>query len=372
MIDLCLVVIARDASRSIKRCLRSAAPLVRRMLVLDTGSIDNTVEISKACGAEVHRFAWVDDFSAARNRSLELAHADWVLVLDADEWFEFPTADAVAAAKHRIYDHIALLTRQPGLLRVRSETLLEGRTETADTWLPRVLPGNTRYCGRIHEQPITEHAGLYIEVTALHDGYSQGDLSAKRQRNTALIKTALEEEPDSPYLHFQAGVEAEIEQRWASACEHFGEALRLLKGREQPYAHALACRHMHALARAGRINDALEHGLRAREKWPDSSDVHFAFGNVCLDASILDPSSALEVWLPAAEAAWKECLEIGETDLYEGHINGRGSYLAAHNLSTVYSCLNRHGIAKLAHPTPRSTVTETSRNCRQRSYPRSR
>ena len=80
MIDLCLVVIARDASRSIERCLRSAAPLVRRMLVLDTGSIDDTVEISKACGAEVHHFAWIDDFSAARNRSLELARAEWALI----------------------------------------------------------------------------------------------------------------------------------------------------------------------------------------------------------------------------------------------------------------------------------------------------
>lgn len=341
MIDLCLVVIARDASRSIERCLRSAVPLVQRMLVLDTGSIDDTVAISKACGAEVHHFAWVDDFSAARNRSLELAQTEWALILDADEWFEFPTADALAAAKCLLHQHTTLRPHQPGLLRVRSETLLEGRIETADTWLPRVLPGNTRYRGRIHEQPITERAGLRIDITAQHDGYSQRDLKAKRQRNAALINAALKETPDSAYLHFQAGVEAEIEQRWDSACTHFDEALRLMKGGEPPYAHALTCRHMHALARAGRINDALELGLRAREKWPDSSDVHFAFGNLCLDASILDPASALEVWLPAAEAAWSVCLEIGETDRYQGHISGRGSYLAAGNLAALHGGLSQ-------------------------------
>ena len=210
MIDLCLVVIARDASRSIERCLRSAAPLVQRMLVLDTGSTDDTIEISRASGADVHHFAWVDDFSAARNRSLELANAEWALILDADEWFEFPTADARAAAKRLLHDHIALLPRQPGLLRVRSDALLEGSIGTADTWLLRVLPGQTRYRGRIHEQPITEQAGLRIDITALHDGYTEGDLIAKRQRNAALIRTALEEAPDNPYLHFQAGVEAEI------------------------------------------------------------------------------------------------------------------------------------------------------------------
>jgi tetratricopeptide (TPR) repeat protein len=335
MIDLCLVVIARDASRSLERCLRSAAPLVQRMLVLDTGSIDDTVAISKACGADVHHFAWVDDFSAARNRSLELAQAEWALILDADEWFEFPTAEALAAAKCLLHHHITLRPNQPGLLRVRSDTLLEGRIETADTWLPRVLPGNTRYRGRIHEQPMTQRAGLRIDITASHDGYSQGDLKAKRQRNAALIQAALAEDPTSPYLHFQAGVEAEIEQRWESACRHFDEALRLANGVEPPYAHALTCRHMHALARAGRINEALELGLRAREEWPDSSDVHFAFGNLCLDASILDPSSALQVWLPAAEAEWNVCLEIGETDRYEGHISGRGSHLAAQNLAVL-------------------------------------
>jgi tetratricopeptide (TPR) repeat protein len=313
------------------------------MLVLDTGSTDDTVSISKVCGAEVHHFAWVDDFSAARNRSLELARAEWALILDADEWFEFPTAEALAAAKRLLHHHSTLSPHQPGLLRVRSDTLLEGRIETADTWLPRVLPGNTRYRGRIHEQPITEHAGLRIDITALHDGYSQGDLKAKRQRNAALINSALKETPDSAYLHFQAGVEAEIEQRWESACVHFDEALRFMKGEEPPYAHALTCRLMHTLARAGRINEALELGLRAREKWPDSSDVHFAFGNSCLDAASLDPSNALEVWLPAALTAWMTCLEIGESCQHPGHIHGRGGALAAHNISAVLESLKKFG-----------------------------
>jgi hypothetical protein len=67
---------------------------------------------------------------------------------------------------------------------------------------------------------------------------------------------------------------------------------------------------------------------------------------VCLDASLLDPASALEVWLPAAEAAWKRCLEIGECDRHEGHISGRGSYLAAQNLAVVYSALGQKSLSE--------------------------
>jgi glycosyltransferase involved in cell wall biosynthesis len=55
------------------------------VIVVDTGSTDKTIDIAKACGAKVFDFPWTGDFSAARNRSLEQANGDWILVLDADE-----------------------------------------------------------------------------------------------------------------------------------------------------------------------------------------------------------------------------------------------------------------------------------------------
>ena len=87
-VDLALLVIARNEAKGIARCLRSAQPYVRRMVVLDTGSTDDTVRSARACGAQVHQEPWRDDFAWARNRALELADADWSLFLDADEWLE--------------------------------------------------------------------------------------------------------------------------------------------------------------------------------------------------------------------------------------------------------------------------------------------
>lgn len=99
MYQTALVMIARDEARCIADSLRSLRPWVDRMIVLDTGSLDGTPEIARAEGAEVHAFAWVDDFAAARNAALALSDADWNLVVDADEVLILG-GEALAALRH--------------------------------------------------------------------------------------------------------------------------------------------------------------------------------------------------------------------------------------------------------------------------------
>ena len=55
------------------------------MVVLDTSSTEQTVEIARKFGAKVYHFEWCDDFSAARYEALKYLQGKWVLVLDADE-----------------------------------------------------------------------------------------------------------------------------------------------------------------------------------------------------------------------------------------------------------------------------------------------
>ena len=55
------------------------------MIVLDTGSLDDTAEIARQFGAKVFHFPWVDSFSAARNESLRLATGEWLFWMDADD-----------------------------------------------------------------------------------------------------------------------------------------------------------------------------------------------------------------------------------------------------------------------------------------------
>jgi tetratricopeptide (TPR) repeat protein len=82
---LSLSMIVRDEAERIEAALASVAGFVDEMVVLDTGSSDDTVAIAERCGAVVASMPWPGDFAPARNRALELVRGDWVLVLDADE-----------------------------------------------------------------------------------------------------------------------------------------------------------------------------------------------------------------------------------------------------------------------------------------------
>ena len=74
MLSLCMIV--RNEERHIKRCLESVKGLVDEIIIVDTGSTDNTVSIAKRLGANVYLHEWENDFSKARNESLKYANGD--------------------------------------------------------------------------------------------------------------------------------------------------------------------------------------------------------------------------------------------------------------------------------------------------------
>lgn len=83
MLSLCMIV--RDEEKHIRRCIESVKELVDEIVIVDTGSKDNTVEIAKEYGAKVYFQDWEDDFSKAKNEALRHAAGDWIISLDADE-----------------------------------------------------------------------------------------------------------------------------------------------------------------------------------------------------------------------------------------------------------------------------------------------
>ncbi|NWF90420.1 MAG: glycosyltransferase [Ignavibacteriaceae bacterium] len=82
---LSLCMIAKNEALNLPRCLSSVNEVIDEIVIADTGSDDETVELAKSYNARVFQFEWTNDFSAARNYALSKCTGDLILYLDADE-----------------------------------------------------------------------------------------------------------------------------------------------------------------------------------------------------------------------------------------------------------------------------------------------
>ncbi len=327
---IALVMIARDEARCIERCLVSARAWVDEMWVLDTGSSDATAQIAARCGAQVAHFAWVDDFSAARNAALALTEADWCLVLDADEWV-VRGGEAVAALRTRNPDFI-------GQISVASSfDAAHGGLGEAPSWLPRVLPRGVRYEGRVHEQPQSTLPRQRLPLLVGHDGYLAAQMAHKQGRNQTLLRLALAARPDDAYLHYQLGKDFEVRQDFEAAAPHYLEALARVDARAT-WRHDLVLRTLFTLKKLGRFEDAMSLAAEEMPCWSESPDFHFTLGDLLLDWAASAPACAAEL-LPMIESTWLRAVEIGERPGLHDTVRGRGSFLAAHNLAVFHASL---------------------------------
>ncbi len=89
-LELSLCLIVRDEEAYLRRCVESFASIFDELVIVDTGSTDRTEEIARDLlrrrEGRLERFAWVDDFAAARNFACSLCRAPWILMVDADEF----------------------------------------------------------------------------------------------------------------------------------------------------------------------------------------------------------------------------------------------------------------------------------------------
>jgi tetratricopeptide (TPR) repeat protein len=203
-ISLCMIV--RDEERTLARCLESVSPFVDEMVIVDTGSKDGTVSIAESFGARVIHEEWQDDFSAARNRSLEEARGGWILCLDADEIISPEAGEDL----RRIASNKDVVCASFDMRCAEADD-----QETLSSMIRAFQRrDDIRYRYRLHEQvlpdikAISETEGLRREHCAgeiFHDGYLPEIVDArnKDERNLRLYELQLADSPDDLYVLFK-------------------------------------------------------------------------------------------------------------------------------------------------------------------------
>ncbi len=204
-LSLCMIV--RDGEPWLGPSLASAKDIVSEIVVVDTGSVDDSVAIARRLGARVIETPWQNDFSVARNVALQEARSDWVLFLDADE-------ELCAESRQQVTEAIA-----DPLALAYSVTIVSDEGHGAPS-LARVVRlfrkrPSVHFVYPIHEQVLpslleeAERTGEQIrglpEVQLLHHGYrpNGSNLQDKQRRNHELFVEALQADPENLYLHYK-------------------------------------------------------------------------------------------------------------------------------------------------------------------------
>lgn len=208
MVRLSACLIVKNESLLLSRCLESLRSFVDEIIVVDTGSTDNTIEIAHSQGAQVKYFTWIDDFSAARNESLRHVSGDWILYIDADE-----VIDSVNAGK------IRQVITQKDIMGATVRQCIPQQAENIVTAfyieycrLFRHHPA-IRFEGAIHEQilPSIERIGgrvLRTDIVIHHWAYAatEDKKRCRAERNLRYLLAEVKRVPDDPFVHFNLGM----------------------------------------------------------------------------------------------------------------------------------------------------------------------
>ncbi len=314
-------MIVKNEEKVIERCLGSIKNLVDEIVIVDTGSTDGTLEILKKIeDIHVFSFGWCEDFSMARNYSIEKTTGDYVLVLDADEY--------LAYGKREVLENI-MNKQQIGRILIESKYLKEDNILSSKSYVSRFFPRNVRYSGAIHEQLVSNLPRVKANFKLKHDGYLNAD---KSKRNIPLLIAEVKKKPRDAYYLFQLGKELRISERYKEAY-HF--LVRSYAEAEYQFSYygelVIELIYSGKECEASEILDIIE---KNDEILKNTVDYHFAKGLFFLDYCLKNPHY-IEKYLGKIEASFLSCLELNNRNNIQ-YVQGTSSFLAAYNLGVFY------------------------------------
>lgn len=161
-ISLCMIV--RDEQEVLARCLSSVCDAVDEIVIVDTGSHDDTRDIALRYTDRVYEFKWQDDFAAARNYAFDMAHGDYLMWLDADDVIAPEQCEKLRKLKGELDAHM------PDAVMMKYCLAFDGDGRCSMwNWRERLLrrDAGLRWQGAVHEviavTGSVEHADISIE-----------------------------------------------------------------------------------------------------------------------------------------------------------------------------------------------------------------
>jgi GT2 family glycosyltransferase/ubiquinone/menaquinone biosynthesis C-methylase UbiE len=203
VVHLSACVITKNEEKNLPRWINSMQKIVDEMIIVDTGSTDQTRKIAKAAGAKVYDFVWCNDFAAAKNFAIEKASGDWILFLDADEYFTAETIKYVPEYLFKVQDNKNIDAFLCRLVNIDADG--DDRVISVGSNL-RIFRNDEalRFQGQIHEFLVRlggplRLAHLEAKTEIYHTGYSTKIVKGKLERNLMILQEDIEKNGEKPW-----------------------------------------------------------------------------------------------------------------------------------------------------------------------------
>jgi GT2 family glycosyltransferase/tetratricopeptide (TPR) repeat protein len=330
-IECSLCMIVRDNARTIRPCLESIRKAVDDLVVVDTGSQDETPQIARQLGARVFQFPWCDSFSAARNESLRHARGKWIFWMDSDD-----ICDASNARQLRELVRNPVDPKIMGYV-VSVHCPSAGSQEDAEVTIVQHVKlfrnyPQLRFDGRIHEQIIPSICAIdgdiaWTDLFVVHSGYDHSPAGQKRklERDLRLLHLELDERPDHPFTLFNLAMTYTDAGRFDEGLRYARRCLaRSPEGAShvrKAYAYLVCCQE-----RRGQEEAAWQSCLEGLRKFPLDDELRFRKG------VLLQGRGRLR----EAAQAYLELLGVREEVHFGSVVAGIAGHLARHNLALIY------------------------------------
>ncbi|SPY23227.1 UDP-N-acetylglucosamine-peptide N-acetylglucosaminyltransferase 110 kDa subunit [Paenibacillus polymyxa] len=318
-VALCMIV--KNEQEYLRRCLDSVKDKVHQIIIVDTGSTDDTVSIAKEYTSDIVQIEWTNDFSAARNESIKHAKTDYILVLDADEYLgeNFNLSEEIESGADYYFTKIYnVMSSDRGITHLAIRIFANNK--------------GLHYRNRLHEHLNTmEHedklkAG-YAKLTIFHTGYTDEMMESreKANRNLPLMLKEVEENP-TVYNLFNMGRTYMWVGEHEKAIKYLQKAYPLSK--ELTIAPELISTLCRSLGELKRYQEALIILKEATAIYPGEVDL------IHLQALFY---MEINYYKDAIEKMNK-CLEVGDRGITV--TEGNGSYIAHFRLAEWYESRN--------------------------------
>lgn len=273
-ISACLI--AKNEEENIGRCLESLKNAVDEIIVVDTGSSDTTKEIAKYYGAKVFDYEWDNNFSNARNFSLERANEPWILIIDCDEVLDQSTIGelkALTTDENYPFEGYGIVISN-----------IIGGVEKYTVLSLRLIRNKKEYRfeGAIHEQVGHKIVNLHGKYSVLsskikfyHYGYEEiPELQEKKTKRNLMILESTKETNRDGLFYLHLGNEYSRMNNMNKAIECYKISLDISSVSEAHYTN-VAHRLVEAFYMNNMFNEVIIYGEKILKIMPDFKAVIF-------------------------------------------------------------------------------------------------